>query len=168
VAQTLDWPETQPPDASLAQAFTALLRRWGVDYESERDGKACPHAERHGLRCLLQQGTLQQLRGLDRPAVVVLRDPRVGLVQAALLGIEVDQAALALADQTRTVPVSDLEGRWGGEYVVLWRPPAASSCPSGRNHSQRQEWSGNRSLVAVALQAGPGQNLPFRVPPGER
>jgi general secretion pathway protein A len=146
----LDWPAAQPAEAGLALAFTALLARWGVSYDGEHDGKACPHAERHGLRCLLQEGDLQTLRALDRPAVVALRDPRAGPVQAALLEIEGEQATLALADERRSVPVSELEGRWAGEYVVLWRPPPGYLGPTTRAGSPAlTEWLERRLAQAL-------------------
>jgi general secretion pathway protein A len=155
---TLDWPPGRPAESSLGQAFTALLSRWGVSYDAQRDGKPCAHAERFGLRCLQQRGELQALRGLDRPAVVGLRDPHAGAVQAALLELGPDSARIALADETRTVAPAELEGRWAGEYVVLWRPPPGYTGPSASAASPVvTDWLQERlAQILGGKELGPG------------
>jgi general secretion pathway protein A len=70
-ADALEWPENQALADSSALAYAALFRAWGADYQG---GDACKQAEGLGLRCRSARGGLDELRELNRPAVLLLHD----------------------------------------------------------------------------------------------
>src|SRR5476649_10864 len=67
----LEWPADEPFGDSRALAYAALFRAWGAYYQR---GDACRQAEGLALRCHTARGGLDELRELNRPAVLLLRD----------------------------------------------------------------------------------------------
>jgi general secretion pathway protein A len=102
-------------------AFQQLLALWSARYTSGRiDG--CSQALAQGLRCLVQRGSLAQLRLLNRPAILMLSDERGGAFQVVLRGLHEDTAQLQIGAQTEAVGVAELSRYWFGDFVLLWRP----------------------------------------------
>ncbi len=104
-----------------ASAFSAIFALWGIDFVPGA-GRACEQAERESLFCLFQRGTLAQVRSLDRPAILSLRDDNGALHQVVLSGLTDTTAQLELNGQGVPVEIEDLESYWYGEYLLLWRP----------------------------------------------
>ena len=124
VAIDLDWPGDVPPARSQELAYAALFRAWGVDYPG---GDACREAARLGMRCRIARGGLDELRQLNRPAVLVMRNRRGQEFHAALTALADNTAALAMGSETRKVSLDTLADQWSGHYTLLWRmPPEAS------------------------------------------
>jgi general secretion pathway protein A len=104
-------------------AFTAVYARWGVEYPGQ-GGVACEAARSDGLECLYRSGTWNKLRRLGLPAIVQLVAPSGIKHYAAVTALGSDTATLEFADQTLTLPLTDIEQFWDGSFVVLWRAPA--------------------------------------------
>ena len=121
LAQALEWPADQALADSSALAYAALLRAWGADYQGE---DACKQAESVGLRCRSARGGLDDLRELNRPAVLDLRDGQDREFYAMLSALDDKTASFDIGGQTRTVAVSALAAQWSGQYTLLWRMPA--------------------------------------------
>lgn len=112
----------QPGAQREGEAWRWLYRLWGIRARETESG--CTQALVHGLDCLRGGGGLRQLRVLDRPAIIRIRDaagaPR-WLVVERLRGREV---TLATGGARTTVDLGALEGLGIREFVLLWRPPA--------------------------------------------
>jgi general secretion pathway protein A len=119
---TLEWPADQPIAQSESLAYAALFRVWGADY---RTSDPCRQAEGLGLRCRAARGGLEELRRLNRPAVLRLRDASGREFHAALIKLGPDSATFLLGTQTRTVALGALATQWFGHYSLLWRIPQA-------------------------------------------
>ncbi len=119
----LQWPSVGPRDRDNIAAFMELFRLWGISYNPGEEPSPCRQAESQGLQCLSGPGGLNDLRRLDRPAVLKLFDDRGGEYYAALTALETDTATLVTATETRHVAVRDIESRWLGDYTLLWRTP---------------------------------------------
>jgi general secretion pathway protein A len=118
--ETLEWPTEQPRSQSRAMAYAALLRPWGVD---EQGPSPCHQAESLGLRCQSARGGLDDLRQLNRPAVLRLRDDRGQEFYATLTALDDRGASFAVGTETMTVALSALATQWSGYYTLLWRAP---------------------------------------------
>jgi general secretion pathway protein A len=116
----LEWPADEPRGDSRALAYAALFRAWGADYQG---GDACRQAEGLGLRCRTARGGLDELRELNRPAVLLLRDGQGREFHATLSALDDKTAGFALGAQTRTVAIGALAAQWSGQYTLLWRMP---------------------------------------------
>jgi len=121
-AAVLEWPSGAPVSRSETMAYAALFRAWGADYQG---GDACRKAEGLGLRCWTARGGLDELRELNQPAAMPMRDDQGRLFHATLIGLGPDTATFAVGGETRTVALGALAAQWSGDYTLLWRPPAA-------------------------------------------
>ncbi|MBY0238831.1 MAG: AAA family ATPase [Burkholderiaceae bacterium] len=104
-------------DAALRQ----LAALWG---QQVPEGDFCAGAARLNLRCLHGKGGLEDLRGLDRPAVLRLTDgaaPRHVLLER----LDGRQAVLRSGGKTEAMTVEALALHFDGGYTTLWRAPRA-------------------------------------------
>ncbi len=133
------------PDAAVGE----LLALWGVEREPAL-GTACEQAEQHGLRCLaLEEGSVSQLRSLDRPAVLALIDADGAAHHALMSALGYEHAELTSAGRTHRVAIADLTHHWYGEHLLLWRPVLAGGrdlAPGTRGEDVR--WL-RESLAAI-------------------
>ena len=118
VATDLDWPGDGQRPRSRELAYTALFRAWNLDYPG---GDACREAALAGMRCRTARAGLDELRHLNRPAVLAMRNSRGQEFHAALTGLDANTATLALGPETRTVTLDTLAEQWSGHYTLLWR-----------------------------------------------
>jgi general secretion pathway protein A len=102
-------------------AFATLFELWGIDY-NRRSARACQQAQGAGLQCLFQRGSLAQVRNLDLPVVLSLRDDESRRHQVVLSGLDDTHAFLSIGSDTYAVPLTQLGRYWFGEYLLLWRP----------------------------------------------
>ena len=113
-------------EASLANAWQALFRAWDIRFDPSDTETVEAQATRKGLRLLSGRGSLENLRLMNRPALLSLHDARKNSVYyVALLAIAGDRAEIAAGDSLKTIDLRDLSGAWTGDYMLLWRPPAA-------------------------------------------
>jgi general secretion pathway protein A len=164
-------PLTAPPEPSFAQllamnrsstdtdtAFAQLFRLWQASYTPGKiDG--CTQALAQGLRCLMQRGSLAQLRMLNRPAILMLSDRAGMAAQVVLRGLGEDTAQLQIGSQSASVSVADLTRYWFGDFVLLWRPAdkdvrdlsaGMRGGPVRRLREQLNRWSGAGSNASTS------------------
>ncbi len=120
---TLQWPADLALADSRALAYAALFRAWGADYQG---GDACKQAADLGLRCRSAAGGLDELRELNRPAVLLLRDGQDRDFYATLSALDDNSADFVLGAHTRTAAIGALAAQWSGQYTLLWRMPQAA------------------------------------------
>jgi general secretion pathway protein A len=144
--ETLEWPADQPRSRSEAMAYAALFRAWGADYQGE---DACRQAEGLGLRCRTARGGLDELRRLNRPAVLRMRDDEGNEFHAALIELEPNTATFAVGNEIRTVALGALAAQWSGYYSLLWRvPPDVQGTIRPGDRGPAVEWL-SRQLAQV-------------------
>ena len=102
-------------------AFQTLFALWELDYRSGIP-RACDQAEAVGLQCVYERGSMAQVRSLDRPVILTLRDDEGNPHQVVLARLDEDTAVIRIAEQDHTVSLRDLTDAWFGEYLLLWRP----------------------------------------------
>jgi general secretion pathway protein A len=118
--EKLEWPASEPRSRSEALAYAVLFRAWGANYEG---GPACPQAQSEGLRCRSARGGLDDLRRMNRPAVLLMRDEGGRPFHAALTALDDKAATFAIGAETRSVAVGALATQWEGQYTLFWRMP---------------------------------------------
>ena len=110
-------------DTGTDSAFATLFALWKVRYvPGATDG--CSQALHQGLQCLMQRGSLAQLRLLNRPAILMLTDDSGASRQVVLRGLAEETATLQLGTHLTTVGLADLSRYWFGDFVLLWHPVA--------------------------------------------
>ena len=116
---TLQWPAAEPRARSEQLAYAALFRAWGADYKW---ADACRQAQGLGLRCRSARAGLDELRQLNRPAVLAMRDDQ-GPFHVALIALDDRSATFVIGAETTTVALGALATQWAGQYTLLWRLP---------------------------------------------
>ncbi len=119
LADSLAWSPDDPSDGRTA-AYGALFRAWGKEYQ---DGNPCQRAEDSGLRCKSTRGGLDELRRLNRPAVLQMRNQDGREFFACLTALDNRSATFTSGKEVKRVALSALATQWSGYYTVLWRMP---------------------------------------------
>ncbi|MDO9226422.1 MAG: AAA family ATPase [Pseudomonadota bacterium] len=115
------WPDGASGSPGEAAARIELFKTWGVDY---RGGVApCRRAESAGLSCRTARGRLEELRQINRPALLRILDERGREFFATLVALGDHAATFTIAGAPHEITLGLLERRWSGHYQLLWRPP---------------------------------------------
>ncbi|MBV7536117.1 AAA family ATPase [Duganella sp. sic0402] len=111
------------PGSDSAAALRQLAGLWGL---ALTDGEPCPTAARANLRCLQAKGSMEDIRLLDRPAVLKLHDDPVAPNYVLLTALDEDRATIAIAGaKPQTLSAAALAARYDGEFITFWRAPRA-------------------------------------------
>jgi len=123
VSQFVKLLDQQTESSSKTNAFEALFTQWNEPAVVGIDENPCSIALAKGLGCLTKSGDLQGLQAIDRPAVVRLLAGNDRPVYAALVALDKKEATLVVGGQQVTASLTELESRWFGDYIALWRLP---------------------------------------------
>jgi general secretion pathway protein A len=138
IQAVMEWPAAEPRERSKTMAYTALFRLWGADYQ---EGGECLQAGDIGLSCRTARGGLDELRQLNRPAVLLLSDKQGRKFHATLTLLDDRVAIFNIANETRAVAIGTLAEQWSGQYTLLWRtPPVAQQKIQLGDHGADVEW----------------------------
>jgi general secretion pathway protein A len=128
IPDALDWPAARPIADSEKMAYAALFKMWGEEYQiSDQAGDECKQARAAGLRCIKGRGWLDDLRRLDLPAVLKMRDKQGDEFSATLTGLDDKSATFAIGGDNKKVALGVLAAQWSGHYTALWRKPPVAS-----------------------------------------
>lgn len=129
-------PEPARPPMEGMPAFSALINNettawrelgplWG---QALTTGEACATALQHQLQCYrTDRMTLNGLRQLNRPGILILRADGQGVGRALITGMTVDSVTLQAGEQQWRLPLTALASLWRGEFSTLWRTPPGHS-----------------------------------------
>jgi general secretion pathway protein A len=143
----LEWPVAQPIADSKPQAYAALFKAWGETYQitDAKKGDACRQAHAAGLRCVTERGWLDDLRRLNLPAVLQMRDRQGQEFSATLTGLDDKSASFVVGGENHKVALGVLAAQWSGHYTLLWRrPPVASKKLRLGDYGPDVEWLGKQ------------------------
>ncbi len=172
-APDLAQPAASPPDpappaaagpvptalADEGAAWRALASLWDVPLAGV---DPCRDAMRRQLQCFRGTLGLAQVRQIDRPGIVTLRDGSTRRGFAVLVGLGDDSVTLHMQDGVRTVPLAALAAVWQGDFVTLWRaPPGYSDVDDATMPPVLADWLAPR-LAARAGEAASGAAAPPR------
>ncbi len=105
----------------LDTALTTLLDIWGLD--SNTPTNACNPGQLSGHECLGQRGSWNNLRQLDRPAILSLTDSLGDTHRVVLTAIQGQSAELSIAGVAVSHPLQEVSDLWFGQYLLIWKPP---------------------------------------------
>jgi general secretion pathway protein A len=112
-----------PSGTDGAAALRQLAGLWGLTLT---DGDPCATAARANLRCLQVKGTIEDLRLLDRPAMLKLHDDPAAPNYVLLTALDDGAATIVTAGgKPQTLSVDALTARYDGEFATFWRAPKA-------------------------------------------
>jgi general secretion pathway protein A len=112
---------TQLAAQPLPVVMNALVRLWNSELRLLPDASLCTALRDHALECYRSQGSWPDLAAMNRPAILSLTSA-AGTPQHVLLrGLDATHATLLAADGLHRVPLSQLDGLWEGDFLLLWR-----------------------------------------------
>ena len=109
-------PLTHATEEAALHALSAL---WGVALPA---GATCDDALKLNLRCHQGKGGLYELRLLDRPAVLTLRDG-AQVSYALVTGMDDTSIRLTVDGKEQTLDIGALATRSDGSFVTFWTMP---------------------------------------------
>jgi general secretion pathway protein A len=104
-------------------ALVGLFAYWGEDYSKLKGATACTRAVQAGLQCILQSGTWNNLRHLNRPAVIELVDDNGRKHHVLVSALEGSYVLSQINGQQYRFDMSEMDQYWYGQYLLLWKPP---------------------------------------------
>jgi general secretion pathway protein A len=105
--------------ADEQRALRDLAGLWGVQLP---EGDVCQAGARVGLRCHQGKGGLYDLRQLDRPAILTLRDG-ANVSYAMLTAMDEDNVTLTFGGRKQKLSVATLALRFDGAFTTWWKMP---------------------------------------------
>jgi general secretion pathway protein A len=150
----------QPLARTENAAWRELAPLWKLDVPAE--GDPCNLAERNGLQChRSNSGNLAEIRQLDRPGILKLKDQNGQDVYALLTGLTTQSATLRMGGVVQTVPLMSLARVWSGEYATLWRtPPGYTAQSTSARTGPTVDWLATQlARVSGAPAPAAGQNF---------
>ncbi|SCZ62080.1 ExeA family protein [Thiohalomonas denitrificans] len=122
-----------PASLDAGAAGAGLLENWGI-VASEPVADFCQNVRTHGLRCLRGRASWKELRRLNRPAVLNFWSDD-GVRHVLLTGMQDQRAEFRVGDAQWTLPLTESDEFWRGNYLILWRPPDSEASLIGRRSS---------------------------------
>ncbi|MYN05324.1 peptidoglycan-binding protein, partial [Pseudoduganella sp. DS3] len=113
-----------PTPATASFTAEAALRQLAAKWEVQlAPGEACQEAAKRNLRCWQTKGGLAEIRRLNRPVIIKLRDDPAQPQTVLLTAISAGKATLVTSSGTETVAFEALEQRFDGSFTTFWRAP---------------------------------------------
>jgi general secretion pathway protein A len=104
-------------------AFQTLFSLWRLDYARFKGATGCDRAQGAGLRCLYESGTWNNLRQLNRPAVIELVDAQGNRHHVVVVALKEDTVVLDFNGKRLEYAPIEIDRYWFGKYLALWNPP---------------------------------------------
>jgi general secretion pathway protein A len=124
-SRDLDWLFGQVREGSREHAAVVLFAAWGLP---PPDGgpveEMCAALGEEGLRCLSASGGLDDLRRLNRPAMLRLHDAEGTSFYAALTAADEERVTVVFKGGS-----GEVEFSWFGGYTLIWKPPPGYETP---------------------------------------
>ncbi|WP_420465267.1 AAA family ATPase [Panacagrimonas sp.] len=108
-------------NTTLAQLTNRLIRLWDSGIRVPRNANVCRSLRAQGLECYRTNGSLKDLRQMDRPAILTLTDDDGDKRHLLIAQLTEDRARFDTADGLVDVALDDLRLAWTGEMFLLWR-----------------------------------------------
>ncbi len=113
-------PAPAPTWLTMDAALSQLAAKWGVEIS---EGEGCAEAAKRNLRCMQTKGGLEEIRKLDRPVIIKLRDGESLPRNVLLTAIDGKSATLVGARGSETISPEALDARFDGTFTTFWRAP---------------------------------------------
>ncbi len=139
-----------PEQLLTASALKSTLRNLGVEKVSRLNGLRelvsqwrlpttivfdCVTVSELGLKCFGLVDNLDDLKNINRPAMIQVNGDGESLGYIVVTFLVGDEAVIRFSDKSVRIKVSELTKLWGGETLVLWKPPALDRIPISENSS---------------------------------
>jgi len=119
-AQAAAPPSAAPSWLTMDAALGQLAAKWDVELA---EGGGCAEALKRNLRCMQTKGGVEEIRKLDRPVIIKLRDGESLPRNVLLTAIDDKSATLVGARGSEKISLESLDARFDGTFTTFWRAP---------------------------------------------
>ncbi len=146
------------PDPLRVEGLRELAALWGVALP---EGEPCAQAAKLNLRCHQGAGGLDELRALDRPAMLTLYGEQSARSYVLLTGLQGAIATVRMGEKELDIGLPALASRFRGEFVTLWRAPRNWRAQVGAaDHGPEVDWLAKRLAQMHGLKK-PAEDQPL-------
>ena len=110
-------------ESSTDVAFATLFAIWNQEYQAS-ENSACLQALAVELHCVYQRGTWNNLRQINRPAIITLTDAQGATHHAVISALDAHSVTLRFGESEIVASLSEIDPLWYGEFLVVWKPVA--------------------------------------------
>lgn len=145
--------------SSTREGFDRLLSYWQIDStEVPREAsEICDWLSDRGLRCWFRRGSLEDLRALNRPAIVELMDAGGMRHHLVVTGVEAGRVWFDLGNRTASFDLVEVLRRWNGGFIVVWQPPLPAV-------DGIYPWTRGEAIVWLRERLAEIRGVPLRLP----
>jgi general secretion pathway protein A len=111
----------------LPVVLSRLLEVWSANPQVKAGENVCQALLREQIGCYKSLGDWDNLRRLDRPAILTLSSGRGGVQHVLLRELGAADALLDTASGPMRLPLEQIDLLWTGEFLLLWRREAPES-----------------------------------------
>jgi general secretion pathway protein A len=111
----------------LPVVLSRLLEVWGATPQVQPGENVCQALVREQIGCYKSLGDWQNLRQLNRPAILTLSSGRGGVQHVLLRELGAGEALLETAAGPMRLPLAQIDLLWTGEFLLLWRREGGES-----------------------------------------
>ncbi len=111
----------QPAPTSFNASLTELLTVWKKTVPIDKEVN-CNYAATIGFNCLLGKANWEELKKLNRPAVLELNSENGQRHYVILVGFDKDQVIVQVNNREQLFPLDTIQRLWDGYYLLLWHP----------------------------------------------
>ncbi len=105
----------------LGELTRDLIQLWDASIRIPGSGPVCRKLKKFNLECYRTGGTLKDLRQMDRPAILSLKNADGGTVYALVTQLTEDRARIELGETAYEVSLKALSRAWSGDMLLFWR-----------------------------------------------
>lgn len=110
--------------ADIESARATLFRYWQLDYKQLTGASPCDRAAAAKLACLYRLGHWQDIRRINRPALIELVTEEGEQRHVVVVHLTEETATLDFAGQRFDFLLTEIGNYWLGQFFVLWQPPS--------------------------------------------
>jgi len=110
--------------SDMEVSFLTLFSKWQLNYGELTGTTACERASQKGLACLHRTGSWEDLRRLNRPAVIELMSSEGKQYHTVITKLSGETATLDFSGKTFDFPLHEINNYWLGQFLLLWQPPS--------------------------------------------
>jgi general secretion pathway protein A len=113
--------QLQRSPQQLGAVMAKLIHLWDPRLQVPRGGNLCELLQRSKLECYRSNGGWSDLGQINRPAILPLNLPKAGPGNYLLRELTTTEAGFDTTFGLIRVPISELDGLWNGDFLILWR-----------------------------------------------
>ena len=149
-------------EMSMQAAFMALFRSWGVNYDPSMGHDYCDIARTYGLRCMEKSAKFEDLKALNRPAVLNLKSHNGDMYYLTMVRVRGNMVDAYINGKLEQIAEKELSAMWHGNFTLFWRAPPSYHGPiTPGSRGPDVLWLSNQVALIVGRELSKNNNMEY-------